>query len=481
MSVEESGRKPNTPNPSNTSTQRTQLPVPEQARGAVEIVESASTPFDRSKMTSTISTNSTGARVLEAAVIPAHSLLEDYLRYACEQLESADSYIIGAILPVTAACLARRVYFVWGDERVYPNIFSMLAGNAGERKSSAVNLAEKLAKAALGTESFLPPVCSSESLMDEYDKNSGGLPDKLLLLDDANPLLGIWKESGYGGRIGQQFLRLYDCKDLAEAFQKNKKSGNITGRRRVDETSTSVVLGATFDTCRLQGRGISSGLQRRFLFYAAERHGRFIPCPPPRDNAEFEQLAGMFRELCKLEAECRFSKRALASWERYQGQNRELLHRTDKDAVSARLNGAPRAVQKIAMLFEAACWVGTDQKWDGTIRAETLELAIEHVEQCLHTASKLDVLADREATADSAVSLLARIRRDFGSTQRDGWIVLTKTDLTAKYAPHPDRPHAWTPADLYERFIPALIGAGLAKLGGKEGKKVWYEFTREDV
>ncbi|MGO8930721.1 MAG: DUF3987 domain-containing protein [Limisphaerales bacterium] len=432
---------------------------------------------------STNSTNSTPPRPFEfeAAVFPPKSVLDDYAKYACERLESAVSYIIGAILPVLSACLARRVFFVWGDERVYPNLFSMLSGKAGERKSSAVDLAEKFAKAALGPESFLPPVCSSESLMDEYDKNVGGLPDKLLLLDDANALLSTWTESGYGARVGQQFLRLYDCKDLSEAFQKNKTTANVTGKRRVPETSTSVVLGATFDACRLQGRGISSGLQRRFLFYAAERHGRFIPCPPPCKNAEFERLAGMFRELCKLEAACRFSKRALAVWERYQQQNRDLLCRTGKDDVSARLNGAPRAVQKIAMLFEAACSVGQHQKWDGTIRVETLELAIEHIDHCLQTAAKLDALANREATAVSAESLLARIRRDFGSTQRDGWIVLTKSELTAKYAPHPDRPHAWTPADLYERLIPALIQNGLARLGGKEGKKVSYEFSCEDA
>src|SRR5205823_13841959 len=141
--------------------------------------------------------------------------------------------------------LARRVYFPWGDERIYPNIYSMLAGKAGERKSSAVNLGEKGAKAALPPESFLPPVCSSESLFDEYDPNSGGSPDKLLLLDDANSLLATWTESGYGGRVGQQFLRLYDCKGLSEAFRKNKRGENTTGRRSVDETSTSIVLGAT--------------------------------------------------------------------------------------------------------------------------------------------------------------------------------------------------------------------------------------------
>lgn len=450
---------------------------------ATELAGRPSAKIIRNTVGSTSSTNSTVPQrfEFEAAVYPPQSLLEDYVKYAHERLESADSYIVGAILPVMAACLARRVYFEWGDDRIYPNIFSLLAGRAGERKSSAVNLAEKFAKIALAPESFLPALCSSESLLDEYHLESGGLPDKLLLLDDANPLLGTWTEAGYGRRVSQQFLRLYDCKDLSESFQKNKSDENVSGRRTVDETSTSVVLGATPDVCRLQGRGISSGLQRRFLFYAAEKHGRFIPCPPASDPTQLEFLSDQFREMCKLEVACRFTRTALGVWEEYQQRNRDLLQRENKEAVSARLNGAPRAVQKIAMLFEAACWVNTEDQWKGFIQSDTLELAIKHVDRCLDTASKLDALAEKEATAVNAESLLARIRRDFGCKRERGLIVLTKSELTAKYAPHPTRPNALKPADLYERFIPILMDKGFARLAGKDGKQMRYEFTCEEV
>ena len=450
---------------------------------ATEPAGCSSVQINHENVISTNSTNSTSSQrfEFEAAVYPPTSLLGYYVNYARERLESADSFIVGSILPVIAACLARRVYFQWGDEKIYPNIFSLLAGRAGERKSSAVNLAEKFAKVALAPESFLPALCSSESLLDEYHLSSGGLPDKLLLLDDANPLLGTWAEAGYGRRVSQQFLRLYDCKDLSESFQKNKSDANVSGRRAVDETSTSVVLGATPDVCRLQGRGTSSGLQRRFLFYAAEKHGRFIPCPPPPDPVELEYLSEQFRKLCKLKVACRFTSQALGVWKEYQQRNRDLLQHENKEAVSARLNGAPRAVQKIAMLFEAACYVIAENEWKGSIRAETLELAIKHVDRCLDTASKLDALAEREATAVSAESLLARIRQDFDSKRERGLIVLTKSELTAKYAPHPSRANALKPADLYERFLPVLMDKGLARLGDKNGKQVRYEFTCDDA
>src|SRR5207249_2707411 len=119
---------------------------------------------------------------------------------------------------------------------------------------------------------------------------------------------------------------------LSESFRKNKTAENLAGRRSIPETSTNVVLGATFDVCRLQSRGVSSGLQRRFIFYAAEKHGRFIPCPPPPNKDAFAALVGMFRELCQFKAECRFSKEALEVWGTYQRHNRELLGCSPKEA-----------------------------------------------------------------------------------------------------------------------------------------------------
>jgi hypothetical protein len=442
----------------------------------VEIVEDALEPPVPSKANSTNSTNSTPEGGLETVVIPHDSLLEDYRSFAREQVESADSYIVSAILPVVAASLARRVYFPWGNESIYPNLFSMLAGKAGDRKSSAINLAESLAKAVLKPEHFLAHACSAESLFDEYDSECGGSPDKILVADDANTILGTWTRSGYGERVGHSFLNLYDCKYRSESFREG-------GRRIIPETSTSVVFGATFDICRLQGRGISSGLQRRFLFYAAEKHGRLITCPPPLDQSGFDRLTSMLAKLNKINAVCGFSQKARAIWEEYQRKNRVLLQTEIDDAHSSRLNGAPRHVQKVAMIFQASVWVKQDGRdWDGVIHSSTLEAAIAHVDHCLQTAARLDSIAERAAITTAAEVLLAKIRCDFSTSEylHGGWISLTKTHLTAKYASQPTRANAWKPDDLYLRIIPKLIEQGTACVADKQGKKITYRFTIED-
>jgi hypothetical protein len=433
----------------------------------------------------TNSTNSTSPRSLEGAIYPRNSFISDYLDYGREQEESADSYLIGAVLPVIGAVLARQVYLPWGDRKVYPNVFTMLAGKPGDRKSSAINLAERLARRVLSPNRFLPASCSAEALFDEYDESRGGSPDKLFIADDANPVLGTWKKTSYGERVGQRFLTLYDCQGLDEAFRNNGKDPNqpvsCPHHRRISETSTSLVFGATFNICQFQGHELRSGLQRRFLYYVAERHGRLIAFPPISNPEREGGLAGQLSKLSKLHVPCELSDEAKSIWGRYQEQNRQQLQKSTDDAHSSRLNGAPHSVLKIAMLFGASVWAhGTDETWDGVIHREPLELAIQHVDQCLEAAKRLDTLSERAVIKGDADLLLAKVRNDFGSQATGGWIHRTKTQLTSKYAHHSSRLSGWTPDYIYQRLIPSLMKQELATVEEQSGKKTIYGFRVED-
>jgi len=75
---------------------------------------------------------------------------------------------------------------------------------------------------------------------------------------------------------------------------------------------------------------------------------------------------------------------------------------------------------------------------------------------------------------------MAVIQRDFVQRYSQGWIQLEKSDLTAKFCPHPDRRGALTTRDLYNKLIPRMIREGSAVLLEKEGKKVTYGFRQDD-
>jgi hypothetical protein len=301
--------------------------------------------------------NVENARFTHEAIYPADSILHPFTEIGKTICEGADCYLLGSILPVISAMTKRRIFLQWGAGRIYPNIFSLLVGKAGDRKSSTIQIASRVAAECLPANAFLPHSFSPESLFDEYFDN----PDKFWMVDDANPVLNDWKLSGNGERVAARFLPLYDCGRLTESFRRNK-SDTAPARREVSETSTSVLFGATFNVAAFQGQQIRAGLARRFLYYIADTHGRIIVRPV---KVDLSPLVDLFKSILLLEGEIDFSTKALELWDTYQRKNRETLAATDilNESLCSRLSSAPTHVQKIAMLFEACrCVAGRPKK-----------------------------------------------------------------------------------------------------------------------
>ncbi len=113
--------------------------------------------------------------------------------------------------------------------------------------------------------------------------------------------------------------------------------------------------------------------------FAAERIMQMLGNEPTAgaESPSSDELVSKLVKLCHLKARCKFSRRAMAVWESYQCQNRSLLQSENDEAQLARLNGAPRHVQKIAMLFQVSSWAKQDQPtWNGIIDSAPLQLAI---------------------------------------------------------------------------------------------------------
>jgi hypothetical protein len=386
-----------------------------------------------------------------------------------------------------AALLGRRVYYRLGQDKIYPNIFAMIAGAAGDRKTSTINIAEKLADSLLPKNAFLPTSFSPESLFDEYNDN----PDKLWVVSDANIVITDWNKTSNGERVGARFLELYDCRGLSESFRRNKSKTNPGPRRSIPETSTSIVFGATFNVACFQGQEIQKGISRRFLYYVGDGHGRVIAFPETKNIGDI--AINLFNGLLACFGEMKFNEEAKALWTEYQHKNRALLDSTDRldENERTRLSTAPTHVLKTAQIFKLTRGVRETNIYTAQvsagfrieasahpIRRDTLECAISHVDECLKGARFLNKIANRATIARQAEVLLAHIRKDFRNQPGDT-IFLTRSQITEKYAPHPDRQGATTLEDLYSRIIPELCAQGLARLHEKRGKRETYAFKKE--
>ena len=445
-----------------------------------EFVELARKAFADSRQSSANSTNSSGGYE-HPAIFPADSVLADWMDFARRQEESADAFLVGSILPLCAALLARRVWFTWGSKREFPNLFVMLAGKPGDRKSSVIMQAMRLSKMLLPVNAFLPKSFSPEAMFDAYTEDSGGRPDKLWIVDDANGTLTDWQKSTNGERVATRFLELYDCTGLSESFQRNKNvDPNGNAAREVPETSTSLLFGATFNIACFQGQSVRGGMARRFLFYVAERHGRLIVRPHGIGGNELERLANRLRPLAEgPTGPMDFTPEADAIWAEYQHMNRQESNDTDsmREAELARLSSSPMQTLHVAMIFEACRWAARGGHWTGLIAADTLRCAIEHVAACLTSADRLDGIGNRAQIAEDSEVFLAKVRHRFAAV--DGFHFATRSDLTKHFCPNGGRPGSWRPNDLYLRFIPALERRNEARLVDKTGKRKTYAFRAE--
>lgn len=69
--------------------------------------------------------------------------VQEYLRYV-EETESPRLFHVWACISGLGSCMGRRVYFPFGDTRIYPNMYVVLVGDPAVRKSHALGPIRKI-------------------------------------------------------------------------------------------------------------------------------------------------------------------------------------------------------------------------------------------------------------------------------------------------------------------------------------------------
>jgi hypothetical protein len=413
------------------------------------------------------------------AAYPEDSALEAFMTFARTYSESEDCMLIGAMLPVASRLLARRVFIDFAG-RKYPNLYSLLVTKPGLRKSTNIRLAEKLGRDLLPPEAFLSGATSEQALFKQYQAN----PDRLFIEDEGNTVLSNWSSDAAGKIVAKRFLRLYDCSSWQQDYIRQAEEQGAACQR-IEETGTSLLIGTTFNNCRFHGLETRDGMRRRVCYYVSEDFARTIYWPPTLNGAEYAAVLEAFRPLAELEGEMELTNSARVLWNDLQDRNRveiRAIHDIDtaSEAYGSALAEEQSKTLKLAMIFEACRWAADPTQSFGTIRRDTLELAAAHGRYCLAAGRALDAIGRRSEIRDHADAILAKIRTDWAGGARDGWIELSRTQLTSRFASNPERKGALTPARLYNEILPDLIKRGLARELPQAGKWRLYRFTAGD-
>jgi DNA polymerase-1 len=412
---------------------------------------------------------------------PENSALHSFMEYGRTQTEGSDAYLLGSILAVCAGLVGRRVYIDFGGT-LYLNLFNLIVGRPGDRKSFTIKLAARIARLLLNAERFLPPILSVEGLFDEYCQDEGGDPDQICIVDDAAIVLSTWRSSTYGERVADLMLRLYDCEALSEAFRRNKKKkGARSVKRTIPETSTTLLFGATFADALFSKQKSQQGLARRFLYYLASTSGRFIKWPTQQS---IEPIADLFKPLLAFKGPLRLAPEADGLWEEFQHANRARLAEVPENRpdLAHALSSEPTHVLKVAALFELATAAARRQTSKRIIGPESLQTAIEHVAENLRAGAHLFHRAQQLEAREKAEEILAKIRAQFARSKKyPDSIFADRTRLTSNFCNQTSRRGALTTEELYLQILPDLIRQGQAQLCLKKGRFEVYAFRASDL
>jgi hypothetical protein len=360
---------------------------------------------------------------------PRDSILEDFYQYTVPLSEGADCFILGSILPIVARLLGRNIHIPFGDTILFPNIFSMIVGPPGDRKSFTIGIAKRLLRQLLPPEALLSQMASSEAMFDAYAE----CQDKIHIVDDAAQLLAGWRNTHYGEKAAALFLQLYDCCDLDESFIRNRKlTANKQTRRYIAQTSTSLLYGATPVDAVFPAQKYQQGLSRRFLFYYSGLTARIIEWP---EISSIEAMVPLFAPLLDFRGPVTLSKEARKLWGEFQRDNRRRKAEVPEEREGERyaLSSEPAQVLKICLSFEACRAVREKKTFLGEIRADTLACAIQHVGACLASAKILVGRGRRHETRQQAEEILVKIRDFFAPDT-----VLSRYDLRLTQSSDPE-------------------------------------------
>lgn len=209
------------------------------------------------------------------------SYLSDYRLYSSGN-EAHPTYHIFSSLVGLASVVSRRVWLDLGYFRVYPNLYVILVGPPGTKKTTAMVVTRKLVQ-SIDDVPFAPEALTKEALQLELatqQRSINDLPEEFADMRNYAPLTIIVTElSNFLGRDSMNMIdfltTIYDYDGIFQSKTKNK--GNVS----IENPCLSLLACTTPDwiTFYLKGDIISGGFSRRCIFVYETEEGPPVPIP----------------------------------------------------------------------------------------------------------------------------------------------------------------------------------------------------------
>jgi hypothetical protein len=208
--------------------------------------------------------------------------------------EAADEFHYVALLTVLGAALGRTVSVSCGRP-LHPNIYAMLIGPSGDRKSTAAEMAMNLLRRVAPDVSLLNGVGSQEGLMERMagaDTGQGLHCRTLLFVDEVAALLKKGRRESSGSLL-EFITEIFHSPDFKTHFTRSKAI-------HLDNPTLSILSASTpaWLEAALEEEDILGGFANRFIYVsAAPKPDNPLPVLPDADK--LQSLCGWIQEVAR--------------------------------------------------------------------------------------------------------------------------------------------------------------------------------------
>lgn len=285
------------------------------------------------------------------------SFLDSY-KILSDGNESPAVYHEWAALSAMSSILSRRVWFDQNVFKVYPNMYVLLVGKAGIKKTTAMNIAKGLIRAVTPPIPIAPASITKEAMTQFMAEDKSPCRKACKIVDEVyeythlslfcNEFVTLLEAGGNAPGMVLFLTEIWDSPKF-EVMTKNRGSDYITN------PFLSLLGCLTTETVGnlLATKIVSSGFSRRCIFVYSEDYGTPIPRPQVTDEQKdaWDYCLARAKELQCVGGEFKMDRSAMDWWDTFYVKEHELKAREEDPAKERYLNGKMEYVIKLAMMI----------------------------------------------------------------------------------------------------------------------------------
>lgn len=244
--------------------------------------------------------------------------LQKYLAYV-ENTETPRIMHIWAFMTCAGACMGRKVWLPFGFENIYPNLFTLLVGPPGSRKSTAIKITQKLVRRATNVrfapddtagqrKGLIRAMEGKDHQVDDEEIKKLEIAAEILDLEtlgnveisssphDAHSIFAIASE--FSSFIGHNAIDL--CNFLNKVYDGEDYDYKISEKEHILKEPLLSILGGTTATNiadTIPAAAIGHGFTSRIIFVYANKKYKKVARPKKLDKELEKELLELFGTL----------------------------------------------------------------------------------------------------------------------------------------------------------------------------------------